>query len=219
MPTDEEQYLSQLPVPAGVSDEPLNALEQLLVDKYGATPMGARLFAAKLTTMGTPEYGSSESKYLQQEALSNLAKEQQKNMYNLAVFPALSNANVKPGGVYPLGYSADTVKFYLDALDKSKQKTKDKIAETENAAWNAAWAQEKANRDFAVQTAEDERQRMTDMRAFVKDSKEDQRKLDEAAQLEITRLRAMRPENMMPQSPYAEKLRRAEAMRKAILGQ
>ena len=203
-----------------------DALEKLLIEKYGIAPDDAAAYAAQIIS-GTPD---THDAALKGEALGNVAMQQLDTMRGLGQFPAAYGA--MSGG--PInGVSGADMDAAVRLLDQSKSNTQQR-AKNATAVVNA--------------TVENEGQRLRDMAAFVSDNPPEptaaqqytSRVQEQADQNYATDprtgMRIPRPThwvtnedgipspvtiiNVKPksQNPYDVKLQRAMAMRKASLG-
>lgn len=175
-----------------------DALQNLLINKYGVSPADAEAYAYQITSGG--QAGGHEGA-LKEEALTNVATNELGTMRNLGKFPQAVQA---AQGGNAMGLSAQDLDFAIGLLDQSSQNTA-------NKAQAAGQAREslrgKAQENLAGEIANREVDRMGDFAAgYPKPGGES------------TSTFVYPGAQPPPPDPYEQKLQRAMALRKAALG-
>lgn len=179
-----------------------NALENLLINKYGVAPEDATAYATQIIAS---TQGDSHGAALKEEALSNVATNELGTMQSLGRFPqAVSAAQ----GGNTMGLSPQDLDFAIGLLDKSRQNTVDNAAKAGDFVRNS---QAKTAAGMAEQTADNIRYAGAINRPG---------QVEEIPVLPKTLEVPVQPQEQPQPSPhpYEAKLQRVMALRKSVLG-
>ena len=185
-----------------------DALETLLIEKYGVPPADASAYAAQIIAGG----GGTHESALKSEALSNVAGGEMQRMLELRQFPQAVSA-AQGGSVGNL--TAEEVDAALRMLKQSSSNTRA----------NAAQAADRSHRykSSAAAAVEGEGERLHDMAAYMSDNAPAptyHRTNEQGVPVPTSYPYGQQPapEVVPVQNVYDIKLQRAMAMRKAALG-
>lgn len=173
-----------------------NALENLLINKYGVSPEDAAAYATQIIAS---TQGDSHGAALKEEALGNVATNELGTMQSLGKFP---QAVAAAQGGNAMGLSPQDLDFAIGLLDKSRQNTVDNAGKAGDFVRNS-------HAKTAVGRAEETAQNIRYAGGVNKPGQ-----VEEIPVLpKVTEV----PVEPRP-DPYEAKLQRAMSLRKAVLG-